>query len=113
MCACVCSAPAEQQAWEEGCAESEATTGGDYSDDTLFTSDEEITTTVQYVDKEKNANGNREHLQINLHERWVKTFKWLSRPVLLYILQIGQNLVFLYSEFDPLNQHFWIKQSIA
>lgn len=67
----MCSAPAQQQACEEGCAETEATTGGDYSGDTLLASDEG---TQQYVDKEKKNvhDGNREHLQINSHGRWVR-----------------------------------------
>lgn len=48
----MCSSVAEQRACEEGCAEPEATTGGDYSGDTLLASDED---TQQYVDKERNA----------------------------------------------------------
>lgn len=65
----MCSSVADQQACEEGCAEPEATTGADYSGDTLHASDEG---TQQYVDKEIKCMMATKHLQINSHGRWFR-----------------------------------------
>lgn len=78
-CVYVCSTTSEQRACEEVCVEPEATTGGDYSGDTLLASDEG---TQQYVHKKTNALWHTTYI----HTGDGSEFQRTSEPVLLYIL---------------------------